>query len=166
MPPDKPMLPRAFPASSGAAGVSAPFSVVPEPPAEETRNPGQASALDPSPHLQQQGEAEGGRQDKVAHPFDEFYSEANSSAQSICSAVTEAFRKSVEQTFHFVEDLSNAKGPFDALNLQFGFAAAQFRLFSEGSAAIQEELLKVFLGRIGPARVYQMKANGQAHNLH
>ncbi|MGA7325708.1 MAG: phasin family protein [Rhodomicrobium sp.] len=161
MPLHKPMLPQAFPASSGAAGVSAPFSVIPEPPAGETRNPGQAS-----PHSQQQGAAEAGRQEKVAYPFDELYSEANSSAQSICSALTEAFRKSVEQTFHFVEDLSNAKGPLDALNLQFGFAAAQFRLLAEGSASIQGELLKAFLGRMGPAHTYKMRANGQAHNLH
>ncbi|MBI4723681.1 MAG: hypothetical protein HY765_01275, partial [Rhodomicrobium sp.] len=85
----------------------------------------------------------------MAHSFDQIYREANNPAHSLNAAIGEAVRRNFEQTLRFAADLANANGPFDALSLQFGFLAAQVRLFAEEAGTIQREFAKFFFGALG-----------------
>ena len=147
---DRAILPLAVPASSGSGGVSAPFSILPEQLAEQTEALGQAVIhLIASPPAEQREAAVivTGRLEQIAHSFDRIYREANDSAQSLNAAIGEAFRRNMEQALQFADGLANAKGPAEALDLQFGYFAAQVQLFAEETSAIQREFAKVFFGR-------------------
>jgi hypothetical protein len=59
--------------------------------------------------------------------------------------MAEAARRNIEQAMRFLDDLANANGPGDVAGLQFGFAVAQVRLFSEQMQAMQHEFARLFL---------------------
>jgi hypothetical protein len=141
----KEIFPLAMTVSSGSSGVSAPFSVLPEKWAEQTEALGQAMIqLMAAPSGEQKKAAKMVTQ-RIAESIGQIYNDANSSAQSLNAVMAEAVRLNIEQAMRFLEDFANAKGPADAIGLQFGFLDAQARLFAYQSQVLQRELVKLFL---------------------
>ena len=140
----KTILPAAQPVSSGASGVSAPFSILPEKFAERTGALGQAMFhLIAAPVTEQSEAMSSVRFDSVAHSFEHILQEASNSVQSMNATVGETLRKSIEQSVHFMEDLSQVKAPSDILRLQFGFLSGQMQLFAENARNITNEFGKL-----------------------
>jgi len=154
----KVILPAAQPVSSGASGVSAPFSILPEKITQQTESLGQAMlqfmASPPGEH-RESAAALTSRFEDVSQSFDQICLAASGTVQTMTAATAEALRKSIEQGQRFIEDLAGAKGPFDVIRLQLGFFTAQMQLFADSSKAMQKELARFFLAashRPGSAR--------------
>lgn len=153
----KVILPAAQPVSSGASGVSAPFSILPEKIEQQTEALGQAMLqfmAAPAGEHREAAAALSGKLEDVTQSFDRICLDASSSIQSITAAAGEALRKFIELAMHFAEDLAGAKGPFDAFRIQHGFLTAQMQLFAESSKAMQGEFARFFMAyanRPGPA---------------
>ena len=148
MGPEKALFPLVQPVSSGSAGVSARFSILPEQLAEQTEALGQAMielVAAPVPERIEAAEAFTSKLEQVAHSFGLICEQASNPAQGINMVMAEALRKNAEEVMRFLRDLANAKGPRDALELQFRFISGQARLFSEQSAAMQREFARLFL---------------------
>jgi hypothetical protein len=141
----KDIFPLAMTVSSGSSGVSAPFSVLPEKWTEQTEALGQAMIKLMAAPPGDQKEAARAVTRHITEAVGQFYSDANSSAQSFNGVMTEAVRLNFEQAIRFLEDFANAKGPADAIGLQFGFLDAQARLFAHQSKIMQQELAKMFM---------------------
>jgi Phasin protein len=141
----KEIFPLAMTVSSGSSGVSAPFSVLPEKWTEHTGALGQAMIQLMAAPRGEHKEAARVISQHITETVGQIYNDANSSAQSINAIITEAVRLNFEQTMRFLEDFANAKGPADAIGLQFGFFDAQARLFAHQSKIMQQELAKMFL---------------------
>jgi hypothetical protein len=141
----KVILPTAQPVSSGASGVSAPFSILPEKIAQQTEALGQAVLqfmAAPAGDHHEAATALGSKFADVTQSFDKICLDAGSSMHSMTAAAGEALRKSMEQGMRFLEDLAGAKGPSDAIRLQLGFFTAQMQLFVECSKAMQREFAR------------------------
>jgi hypothetical protein len=128
------ILPLVVTTSSGVGGVSPPFSILPEKLVERTEGFGQA-ILDliarPVADAREVGEMFAAPIGEIARSFDHIYQEANTSAQSMGATLAEAVRVNVEHGLLFIEDLVGAKGPSDAVNLQFTYFTKQTQLFAE-----------------------------------
>ena len=148
MEPEKGLLPLAVSASPGIGGVSARFSIVPDELAAQTEALGQAVIhliITPPSEQKEAAEVFSHRLEEVAHSFDLICQDASCSAQSMSVAMAEVMRKNIEQAMRFVDDFANAKGPGDAIGLQFAFIAAQVQLFTGQLRAMQQEFAKLFL---------------------
>jgi hypothetical protein len=143
----KVILPAAQPVSSGASGVSAPFSILPEKIARQTGALSQAVlefiAAPPSEH-REAAAALSSKLEDMTHSFDRIYLDASSSVNSMTASACEVLRTCIEQGIRFIEDLAGAKSPSDAMRAQLGFFAAQLRLAAESSKAMQSEFARFF----------------------
>jgi hypothetical protein len=151
----KVILPAAQPVSSGASGVSAPFSILPEKIAQQTKALGQAMfefMAAPAGEHREAAAALSSTFEDVTQSFDQICLGASSSVHSMSAAAGEALRKSIEQGLRFMEDLAGAKGPSDAIRAQFGFFTAQTQLFVESSKAMQREFARFFMASSNRSR--------------
>jgi hypothetical protein len=153
----KVILPAAQPVSSGASGVSAPFSILPEKIAQQTGALGEAvlqlMAVPASEH-RQAAAALCSKLEDVSQSFDQICLDAISSFHSVTAAAAEALRTCIEQSMHLMEDLAGAKRPSDAIRAQLGFFSAQMQLLADSSIAMQREFARFFPAsprRPGPA---------------
>jgi hypothetical protein len=144
----KVILPAAQPVSSGASGVSAPFSILPEKIAQQTEALGQAMfklmAAQAGEHREAAAAFSSTFED-VTQSFDRLCLDAGSCAHSITAAAGEALRRGIELGLRFMEDLAGARSPSEAIRLQLGFFSAQAQLFAESSKAMQGELASFFM---------------------
>jgi hypothetical protein len=143
----KVILPAAQPVSSGASGVSAPFSILPEKIAQQTGALGQAVLQLMAAPAGEHGHAAAALSSKledVTQSFDRICLDAVRSFDSMTAAGAEALRTCIEQSLRLMEDLAGAKGPSDAIRAQLGFFIAQMHLFAESSIAMQREFARFF----------------------
>jgi hypothetical protein len=126
--------------------VSAPFTILPEELAEKTGALGEAAIALMTSAATEQKEAAAAfteRLQAVARSFEGIYQEANSSTLSVHAALAEAARQNAEQALFFLQCLISAKGPLDAMGLQFSFLAAQAQLFAGQARALQREYARL-----------------------
>jgi hypothetical protein len=121
-------------------------SIVPEKLAEHTEALSHAmmglmvpQAADPK----EAAEAFSHRLGDVSHSLELIYQDANDSMTSLSHATEEAFRRHYELGLHFLQDLAVAKGPAEAVRLQFSFLAAQSELLVEQSKELQRQFAQM-----------------------
>jgi hypothetical protein len=124
-------------------------SILPEKLAEHTEALSHAMmglmAAPPAADPKEAAEAFSHRLGEVSHSLDLLYQDANSSVQSLGHVASEAFRRQYELGLHFLQDLAVAKGPAEAVRLQFGFFSAQAELLVEQSKELQRQFAQVLL---------------------
>ncbi len=140
-------FPLAFPTSSGAAGVSAPFSVLPETLAEQAealhRTVSKLAALPQTDPREAAATVASGIQ-QLATSLDAFYRETSLSAASIHEAMSEAVRSNVEQVLRHLDELAVADGPLEAAKLQLGYLARQTALMAEQASGLHSAVMRFF----------------------
>jgi hypothetical protein len=139
-------FPLVIPTSSGAAGVSAPVSVLPEALAEHPVLPKTVSKPAPVSELPPSDAAATVTSglDRLACSFDAFYREMCLSTASIHDALTEALRSNVENAFRHLDELAVADGPMEAAKLQFGYVARQAALLADQASGLQSAVMRIF----------------------
>jgi hypothetical protein len=85
----------------------------------------------------------GHRLEEVTHSLDLLYQDANSSMTSLSHAAEEAFRRHYELGLHFLQDLAVAKGPAEAMSLQYAFLTAQSELLVEQTKEMQRQFVQI-----------------------
>lgn len=134
--------------SAVASGVSPAFPVIPEKLAEHTGALQHAMIELMAPPVAEPKVAAaefGHRLENVALSLDQIYQDANTSFQSVNHVAEEAFRRHFELGMHFFEELAVARGPVEALKLQFNFFSAQFNLLTEQAKEMQQQFAGLFL---------------------
>ncbi len=75
--------------------------------------------------------------------FGQMFQDASGPASSIGTAMLETARLSIEHSVKFIQEFANAKGPTDAIGLQFQYMNSQAQLLADQSQAIQREFAKM-----------------------
>jgi hypothetical protein len=142
-------LPQAVTSSPGGEPAIAPaVSIVPEKLAEHTEALGHAMMelmVPPAADPREAVEAFSHRLGDVSQSLELIYQDANDSMHSLSHAAEEAFRRHYELGLHLLQDLAVAKGPAEAVRLQFAFLSAQSELFVEQSKELQRHFAQILL---------------------